>query len=123
MTRSIVYPYAQRPSHQIRADLLGTVIPAEHGTLVRWAIKADQPKTPLHSHIEFEQITVVLTGRIETSVGDETFVLVPGDVLTIARGAMHGATTALDGIDAIVLDIFMPPRQQYLDAARTEPDA
>src|SRR5690349_18858929 len=119
MKTPIVYPAAQRPSHQIRPDLLGTVIPAEHGTLVRWAVKANQPETPLHNHIEFEQITVVLEGRIRTSVDAETFVLNPGDVLRIDRGAMHGRTTALDGTDAIVLDIFMPPRQQYLDAART----
>lgn len=112
-----MYPAADRPSHRIRPDLLGTVIPAEHGTLVRWAVKANQPETPLHSHIEFEQITVLLEGRIQTSVGEERFTLGPGDLVRIPRGAMHGNTTALDGREAIVLDIFMPPRQQYLDAA------
>ena len=118
MTRKIVHRAAERPAHQIRRDLLGTVIPAEHGTLVRWAVKANQPETPLHSHVEFEQISVLLEGRLRTTVGEETFVLEPGDVLTIERGAIHGKTTALDDRDAIVLDIFMPPRQQYLDAAR-----
>ncbi len=118
-----MYPAADHPSHQIRPDLLGTVIPAEHGTLVRWAVKAKQPETPLHSHIEFEQVTVLLEGRLRTSVGDEVFELVPGDLIRIPRGALHGRTTALGDTDAIVLDIFMPPRQQYLDAARTEPVA
>jgi unsaturated pyranuronate lyase len=119
MTERIMYPAADAPSHRIRADLLGTVIPAEHGTLVRWAVKAGQPETPIHSHIEFEQITVLLDGQIRTRVGDEIFVLGPGDLVRIARGALHGNTTALGERDAIVLDIFMPPRQQYLDAART----
>ena len=123
MTRKNVYPASQKPAHQIRPDLLGTVIPAEHGTLVRWAVKAGEPETPLHSHIEFEQITVILEGQIRTSVDGEIFVLGPGDVLRIDRGAMHGNTTALGGSDAIVLDIFMPPRQQYLDMAKTEPVA
>ena len=81
---------------------------------------AGQPETPLHSHIEFEQITVLLEGRIRTRVGDEIFVLGPGDLIRIARGAQHGNTTALDDRDAIVLDIFMPPRPQYLEAARAE---
>ena len=71
MSDKIMYAAADTPSHQIRPDLLGTVIPAEHGTLVRWAVRADQPETPLHSHIEFEQITLLLEGRIRTRVGDE----------------------------------------------------
>jgi len=121
VTKKIVYPASEKPAHQIRHDLLGTVIPAEHGTLVRWAVRANQPETPLHRHVEFEQISVLLEGRIRTTVGDETVILGPGDVLRIERGAMHGKTTALDDRDAIVLDIFMPPRQQYLDAARNAP--
>ena len=39
MTDKIVYRAADKPSHRIRSDLLGTVIPAEHGTLVRWAAR------------------------------------------------------------------------------------
>lgn len=116
----IVYAAADKPAHRIRPDLLGTVIPAEHGTLVRWAVKANQPETPLHSHIEFEQITVLLEGRLRTRVDDEVFLLNPGDVLRIARGALHGNTVALGDSDAIVLDIFMPPRQQYLEAAKAD---
>jgi quercetin dioxygenase-like cupin family protein len=81
-------------------------------------VKANQPETLLHNHIEFEQITVLLEGKIKTRVGDEVFVMSPGDVLRIDRGAMHGNTTALGDTDAIVLDIFMPPRAQYLDAAK-----
>lgn len=117
MPSKAFYPASEKPADSIRPDLMGTVIPAEHGTLVRWAIKAGQPETALHSHDEFEQITVVLEGRIKTTVDDAEYTMAPGDVLQIDRGAMHGKTTALGDTDAIVLDIFMPPRQQYLDAA------
>ena len=116
MSGRILYPAAERPSQRIRADLLGTVIPAEHGTLVRWIVKANDPATPLHSHSEFEQITIVTQGRLRTSVNREIFVLETGDVLRIDSGAEHGETTALDGRDATVIDVFMPPRQQYLNA-------
>jgi quercetin dioxygenase-like cupin family protein len=112
----ILYPAAERPSQRIRADLLGTVIPAEHGTLVRWIVKANEPATPLHSHREFEQITIVMQGRLRTTVDGEIFVLETGDVLRIDSGAEHGETTALGGRDATVIDVFMPPRQQYLNA-------
>ncbi len=120
MTTKNVYPASEKPAHQIRPDLLGTVIPAEHGTLVRWAVKGGEPATPLHSHIEFEQVTVLLEGRLRTRVDDEVFILAPGDLLRIARGKLHGNTTALGDTDALVLYIFMPPRQQYLDAAQAE---
>jgi quercetin dioxygenase-like cupin family protein len=116
--RQIVFRAAERPSQRIRADLLGTVIPAEHGTLVRWVVEANRPETPLHSHGEFEQLTIVMAGRLRTTVDGETYVLETGDVLRIDRGAVHGKTIALDGRDAVVVDIFMPPRQQYLDAAQ-----
>ena len=69
MNKQILYPAADPPAHQIRPDLLGTVIPAEHGTLVRWAVAAGQPETPLHSHAEFEQITDTMTS-ILIAVGD-----------------------------------------------------
>jgi quercetin dioxygenase-like cupin family protein len=118
LTEPIVYPAADKPRHRIRPDLLGTVIPAEHGTLVRWAIPARQPETPLHNHAEFEQIMVILEGQIRTRVGDEFFTLSVGDVLRIDRGAMHGNTTVIGDADALVLDIFMPPRAQYLEAAK-----
>ena len=122
MPEPIVYPAADKPRHQIRPDLLGTVIPAEHGTLVRWAIPAHQPETPLHSHIEFEQIMVVLEGQIRTRVGDAVFTLSAGDVLRIDRGALHGNSVVIGDRDALVLDIFMPPRAQYLEAAKRSTD-
>ncbi len=120
MTEQILYLKASAvPSHRIRPDLLGTVIPAEHGTLVRWAVKANQPETPLHSHIEFEQVTVLLEGRLRTRVGDRgVSAQSRRSAAHRARGKLHGNTTALGDSDAIVRDIFMPPRQQYLDAAR-----
>ncbi len=118
MSDPIVYPAADKPRHQIRPDLLGTVIPAEHATLVRWAVPAHQPETPLHSHAEFEQIMVILEGRIRTRVGEQYFTLSVGDVLRIERGAVHGNTTVIGDSDALVLDVFMPPRAQYLEAAK-----
>lgn len=118
MPDPIVYPATDMPAHQIRPDLLGTVIPAEHGTLVRWAIPAHQPETPLHNHIEFEQIMVILEGHLRTRVGDDVYTLSSGDVLRIDRGVMHGNTVVIGDRDALVLDIFMPPRAQYLEAAK-----
>ena len=87
MTGRKLYSASEKPAHRIRPDLLGTVIPAEHGTLVRWAVKAGEPETPLHGHAEFEQISVLLEGRIRTTVDGETFAMGRKDVLYVGRGS------------------------------------
>lgn len=118
MAEQTVYRAGESAMHQIRPDLAGTVIDGEHATLVRWLIPAGRPATPLHSHAEYEQITTVLSGRIETTVGDEVFMLGAGDVCQIRRGILHGGTCAVGGQDAVILDVFTPPRPDYLEAAR-----
>jgi quercetin dioxygenase-like cupin family protein len=117
LSQRVVYRSGEEPLHWIRPDLAGTVVAGEHCTLVRWAVPAGAEPTPLHSHMEFEQISTILSGRIETTVGDESFILGPGDICHIRRGEVHGRTRALGEEAAIVLDIFTPPRQQYVEAA------
>jgi len=48
---------------------------------------------PSHSHPE-EQMTVVLSGRITFTVGDQTVTLGPGEIATIPGGVPHGAAVA-----------------------------
>ncbi len=117
MAHPDVYRAGEEPLHWIRPDLPGTVVAGEHCTLVRWAVPAGGPPTPLHSHEEFEQISTVLSGRIETSVDGEILILGPGDICRIRRGIVHGATRAQGETAAVVLDVFTPPRRQYVEAA------
>ena len=120
MSDGTVYLAGEEPLHWIRPDLAGTVIDGEHATLVRWAVPAGKPPTPMHAHAEYEQICTVLSGSIETTVGDTVYTLKAGDICQIRRGVQHGRTTALGGTDAVVLDVFTPPRQHYIEAARRE---
>lgn len=115
---TIVSKLGESPLHRVRPDLVGTVFEGRDVTLVRWDIPADRPVTPLHSHAEHEQFTVVVSGRIETTVGTEVLTLGPGDMCRIERGVSHGSTRALDGANAILIDVFSPPRADYVAAAR-----
>jgi len=105
------------PLHAVRPDLPGTVVPGCDVTLVRWEIDPRRAATGLHAHPDHEQFTVVVSGRIETTVDGEVVVLGPGDVCRIAPGSSHGATRALGSEVAILVDVFSPPRQDYLAAA------
>jgi len=69
---------------------------------------------PRHSH-ENEQITYILEGRLRFWLGaDEAQILEvgAGEVLHIPSGVQHKAEALEDTLD---VDIFSPPRQDWLD--------
>ena len=64
-----------------------------------------------HSH-PHEQMGMMVSGRLEFTVGDMTRVLGPGDIWRIPGGVVH-RVRALDG-PAVALDVFHPIREDYL---------
>jgi quercetin dioxygenase-like cupin family protein len=73
---------------------------------------------PTHSH-ENEQVTYVLEGALRFWLGKdqrEERVLRPGGVLVVPGNLPHKAE-ALE--DTLSLDVFCPPRQDWLDGTDT----
>ncbi|HEX6623410.1 MAG TPA: cupin domain-containing protein [Pyrinomonadaceae bacterium] len=69
---------------------------------------------PRHAH-ENEQITYVLEGALRFWIGDEgaqVFDVRAGEVLCIPSNVPHKAEALEDTLD---VDIFSPPRQDWLD--------
>ncbi len=69
---------------------------------------------PRHSH-ENEQITYILQGALRFWIGEdesEEIVLRAGEVLCIPSNVPHKAEALEDTLD---VDIFNPPRQDWLD--------
>jgi quercetin dioxygenase-like cupin family protein len=64
-----------------------------------------------HAH-PHEQMGVMISGRLEFTVGGVTRVLGPGDSWRIPGGVPH-SVRALDG-PAVALDVFHPIRDDYL---------
>lgn len=64
----------------------------------------------LHSH-PHEQITYVISGKFEFTVGDETYVVGAGDSLYKQPDIIHGATCLEAGT---LLDVFTPHREDFL---------
>jgi quercetin dioxygenase-like cupin family protein len=69
---------------------------------------------PLHSH-DNEQLTYVLSGALRFWIGSETgetIVIGPGEVLVIPSNVPHKAEALEDTLD---VDVFCPPRQDWID--------
>jgi quercetin dioxygenase-like cupin family protein len=73
---------------------------------------------PKHSHHN-EQLTYVVEGCLRFTLGedeDEVIDVHAGEVLTIPRDVPHSAEALEDTLD---VDVFNPPRQDWLDGTDT----
>jgi quercetin dioxygenase-like cupin family protein len=66
-----------------------------------------------HAH-PHRQVSYVVSGRFEVTVGDETTVLVAGDTFAAAADVVHGVKALSDGT---LIDCFTPARADFLTVA------
>jgi len=64
-----------------------------------------------HAH-PHEQMGILISGRLEFTVGGVTRILGPGDIWRIPGGVLHRAVAV--GGPAVALDAFHPIREDYL---------
>lgn len=74
-------------------------------------------EAPVHTHVE-EQIVVVLEGEIDYEIDGKVRTLRRGDIAMIPPWSPHGGRTGDE--PCVELEIFSPPREPLLDAARSE---
>ncbi|HZP17133.1 MAG TPA: cupin domain-containing protein [Terriglobales bacterium] len=65
---------------------------------------------PMHSHVN-EQISYILEGALKFWIDGKEIVVRPGEILTIPPNMPHKAEALEDTVD---LDIFHPPRADWL---------
>lgn len=99
------------PSREIVPGFHGQMIHTDNTTVAQWAID-EGAALPAHAH-PHEQVTLVLEGTFEMTVGGETRRLQAGDAAVIPGGVAHAgrAITACR-----VLDVFNPARDDYRQA-------
>ncbi len=66
-------------------------------------------KVPEHKH-PHEQITYVLSGKLELVIGGEPVTLTPGDSVLVPGDVLH---SGIAHEDTVILDVFSPPREDY----------
>lgn len=68
-------------------------------------------RVPLHSHHN-EQVTYILEGALHFYIDNKEITVSAGEVLCIPPNMPHEAVALEDTVD---LDVFNPPRQDWLD--------
>jgi quercetin dioxygenase-like cupin family protein len=67
---------------------------------------------PRHCHPTCEEVLHLLRGRLRHSVGDDTFVLEPGDTITLPAGVYHDAVSIGDE-DAEMFVAYSSARRDF----------
>jgi quercetin dioxygenase-like cupin family protein len=97
------------PAKEIFNGLIrGQYVHADRMTLGLVNLKANTD-LPMHKH-EHEQLTYVISGRFEFTIGDTKSVLEPGMCAVIPGNVMHGGRTLTA---CQVIDVFSPVREEY----------
>ena len=107
-----LFAWSEVPSEQMSALLSRQIINGERSMLARVQL-AKGCVVPKHSH-DNEQFTLILAGALRFLIGEEgrEVVVRTGEVLHIPSGVPHEAEALEDTDD---LDVFTPPRQDWLD--------
>ncbi len=104
------YRWADIPEESLNPLLSRKLITGDRVMLAHVMLKKGSI-VPAHQH-ENEQVTYILSGALEFLVQGKEIVLRQGDVLHIPSNVVHSAIALEDTLD---LDIFSPPRQDWLD--------
>ena len=107
------YRWEQMPKEPVSAMLERRLITGERIMLAHVYLKKGCI-VPRHQH-ENEQITYILEGALKFWIGDDQqqeMIVRPGEVLHIPSNVWHKAEALEDTLD---VDVFSPPRQDWLE--------
>ncbi|HET8528067.1 MAG TPA: cupin domain-containing protein [Gaiellaceae bacterium] len=97
------------------SPLIGRRLITGDGLMIAHVYLAEGAIVPEHSHHN-EQITYILEGKLRFTIEGETIDVAAGEVLHIPAHVPHRAEALEDTLD---VDVFHPPRQDWLDKTDT----
>jgi len=112
MTEVKHYTWKQMPAEPLKEGLSRKLISSERMMIAHVYFKKGAD-VPLHSH-ENEQLTYILEGALHFwfgAQGEQEIVVRAGEVVVIPSNVPHRAKALEDTLD---VDVFCPPRQDWL---------
>jgi quercetin dioxygenase-like cupin family protein len=114
MSRAELHRWDDMPREELSSTIGRRIVSGEQA-MIAHVYLAEGAVVPRHEH-DNEQLTYILEGALEFTLGDgdeeETRVVRAGEVLLIPGGLPHAAVALEDTLD---VDVFAPPRQDWLD--------
>jgi quercetin dioxygenase-like cupin family protein len=104
------YDWNQLPAEQLNPQVIRRVIHTDAMTIARLHINKGAA-VPTHHHIN-EQVATVERGALQFDLDGQEIILSAGQSLAIPPNVPHGVV-ALE--DTIVVDVFTPRRQDWID--------
>ena len=99
------------PKMELFPGALSGIVAGE-GLMLSFLEMAEGSEVPEHSH-PHEQAGLVLSGELQFRIGSEEKILKPGEAFIVPPNVVHSGVVAKG--PARVLDIFTPPREDYID--------
>jgi unsaturated pyranuronate lyase len=108
--RATHYRWDDLPREEL-SPLIGRRLVTGDRLMIAHVYLAKGAIVPEHSHHN-EQVTYILEGTLRFTIDGETIDVAAGEVLTIPPHLPHRAEALEDTLD---VDVFTPPRQDWLD--------
>lgn len=108
-----LHSWEKIPKEQLNPEISRRLITGTNMMIAHVYLKKGA-EVPQHSHHN-EQLTYILEGALKFELGEdgsEVVIVRAGDVLTIPPHVPHKATALEDTLD---VDVFNPPREDWLD--------
>lgn len=102
--------WAAVPERELYPGVLARLVTGDRMMMARVSVPAGTA-VPAHVH-PHEQLGWIVAGSATFTIAGETRVLVEGDAYAIPGGVPHAVVPGADGL--VALDIFSPPREDYL---------
>ena len=115
MTEASYFKWVDLPQTAMTPNIDRRLVSGEKFMIVELAL-AKGAIVAEHSH-PHEQMTHVVSGRLEFDVQGEKRVLGRGEVAHLPPNVPHGAV-ALE--DSVTLEIFSPPREDFLSGKKAD---
>ena len=103
------------PRERVSDLVARRMICGEKLMLVRWEFSKGG-YVALHQH-PHEQVVVVETGRLKMTIGGEPVTIEAGGIRVISADTPHDAEVLED---TVAIDIFSPPREDFLSGAQPD---
>jgi len=94
---------------ELNPKLVRQAIHTGQMTIARLELKAGGV-VPAHSHHN-EQVSMVVSGKLKFSLDDGEVIVGPGQVLELKPHVRHGVEVLED---CVVIDLFTPPREDWI---------